>query len=426
MKNMLLKIGIIGGGSIFTPELIDLFARYSDALGEIEIRLMDIDEQRLKIVGGLCERIIRKSGKPILIKYVDDYKQAIQGADFILVQFRVGGEDARIEDDKLGMKYKIPFVETVSVCGFSAYLRTYYELEKIALLINEFAPDAWIMNFTNPAGMLAQTLYQLGCKKTVGVCNSSIFFRDYFAGVLNCSPDDVLMNWRGLNHLTVIDSIKFDGEEVFLKLVEMLESKASTISPFPVSLVKALGYIPNYYLQYNYLKEKVVEQLQSRPRTRAEEVKEVNARILESYKTIDHVPDELKQRGGYGYSRAVANLVKGVVTGDCKVHYAVIKNGSVLPELPFDSFVEVPVITQKNEIKAIQVDPLPETIRALLITMNQYERMLVTAARERSLKGLLNALLVHPLIGSYTLAEPLLQDVIKVNRNFLPQFSPLP
>jgi len=119
-------------------------------------------------------------------------------------------------------------------------------------------------------------------------------------------------------------------------------------------------------------------------------------------------------------------LVKGVVTGDCKIHYAVVKNGSVLPELPFDSFVEVPIITQKNEIKAIQVDPLPETIRALLITMNQYERMLFTAAQERSLKGLLNALLVHPLIGSYTLAEPLLQDVIKVNRNFLPQFSPLP
>jgi 6-phospho-beta-glucosidase len=152
----------------------------------------------------------------------------------------------------------------------------------------------------------------------------------------------------------------------------------------------------------------------------------VNARILESYKTIDHVPDELKQRGGYGYSRAVANLVKGIVTGDCKIHYAVVKNGSILLELPSDSFVEVPVMTQKNEIKAIQVDPLPETIRTLLITMNQYERMLFTAARDRSLKGLLNALLVHPLIGSYTLAEPLLQDVIKVNCNFLPRFSPLP
>lgn len=419
----ILKIGVIGGGSIFTPELVELFAQYSDVLGKVEIKLMDCNKQRLEIVGGLCERIVNNLNKPVSVCYADTYEEAVKGADFVLIQFRVGGEDARINDEKLGKKYKIPFVETVSVCGFAAFLRTYYEMEKIAKTVREHAPDAWVMNFANPAGVLTEALYKLGCKKIVGVCNSSTFLIDYLSEKIGASRGELFLNWRGLNHLTFTDIVQYKGINIFHELFDKMEDYSSSSNPFPAALIKNLGYFPNQYLQYYYLKEDMVEKLQAQDKVRSEIVKEVNAEILELYGKIDYVPENLRKRGGYGYSRSVVNLIRGMVTNDHSIHYAVVKNGSILPELPFDAFVEVPVLALANDIRAIQVEPLPEAARSLVITMKQYDTMIIEAAQKRSKKLLLNALMVHPLISSFCLAEPLLNDVLEENKEFIPEFK---
>lgn len=415
-----LRIGVIGGGSIFTPELVDLLGRQADVLGPIELRLMDIDRARLEVVSGLSERIVAQASSPIAIRTCDTYEQAITGADFVLVQFRVGREEARIADDRLGLKYRIPFVETVSVCGFSAFLRSYYEVERIAALVGRLAPDAWVMDFANPAGMLAEAFSKLGCPRVVGVCNSSIVYKDAFAAELGAPPDELFMNWRGLNHLTFVDVVQWQGRNRYPDLVATLARQPHPYMPFPPEFIEAAGFLPSYYLRYHYFEPAMVEQLQAQERTRAEEVKAVNAGILELYRTIDHVPDALRQRGGFGYSRAVVNLIRGLRTGNRAIHYVSVRNGSTLPELPADSFVEVPAITLDNDLRAVQVEPLPDLARSLIITMKHYETTLIEGARRRDRRLLLHALMIHPLIGSHTLAAPLLDDVLEQNRAFLP------
>ncbi len=416
-----LRIGVIGGGSIFVPELVELLGRYGDVLEPIELRLMDVNAERMAIVGGLCERIVLRARAPISISFHDAYEPAIDGADFVLVQFRVGGEDGRIGDDRLGLQYRIPFVETVTVCGFAAFLRSFYEIEKVAGLAASLAPDAWVMEFANPSGMLAEALWKLGRPRVVGVCNSSIVVRDGFAAALGGSPDELAMSWRGLNHLTVVDSVRWRGREVYPELVERLAQTPHHYLPFPPSFIREVGFIPSYYLRYHWFAREMVEELQARPMTRAEEVKRVNAGLLEQYRTADEVPDELRQRGGYGYSRAVADAIRGLVTGDRSIHYLSVPNRGSIPELPSDGFVEIPVEAVDGELRPQAVPPLPPVARELLVTMKAYETTLIEAARARDRRGLLQALLIHPLIGDAGIAEPLLADVLEHNRAFLPE-----
>ena len=162
--------------------------------------------------------------------------------------------------------------------------------------------------------------------------------------------------------------------------------------------------------------------MQASKQTRAEEVKIVNAQIFDLYKSkkLDTIPEILTKRGGYGYSRSVADLIKGIITNERSIHYAQIQNGSILPELPFDAFVEIPVIAMANEVRGIQVEPIPELAKGIVVTMKQYEQLLIKAAGNRSRSELFNAMLVNPLFGSQCLTGPVLTDVLYANRKFMP------
>jgi 6-phospho-beta-glucosidase len=411
-----LNIGVIGGGSIFTPELVELLAKYTDIIGPLKIKLMDIDKPRLTTVGELCRRIIQKKQKPVEVVYANDYKEAIEESDFVLIQFRVGCEDARISDDKIGMKHKIPFVETVTVCGLASFLRTYYQMEIIAELVQKYSPTAWVMNFSNPSGALSEALYRLGCKKVLGVCNGPTGYLEHLAEKLNADPKDMFFNWRGLNHLTFIDGIFCRNENVFQRFVDEMPEEGT----FSKALIKSLGYFPNSYVQYIYNKEITVKKLQAEKETRAEAVKKVNAEILALYERIDYLPENLKDRGGFGYSRSVADLIKSLITNDMAIHYPSIKNGSVFPELPEDAFIEVPAVAVMNDVHALQIEPLPGTAKALVYTMKQYERALFEAALNRDKNKLLNAMLINPLFGSEHLSRAVLGDVLEANAEYLP------
>ena len=215
-----IKFGVIGGGSIFSPELVDLIAKETANFGEVHIRFMDIDKKRQAVVGQLCERIVFQTNAPVFISYVDSYEEVIEGCDYLLIQFRVGGEDARIDDELLGKKYRIPFVETVSVCGIATFLRTYYEIEKIAAIIQEKAPHAWVLNFANPAELVAQALSACGVTKVIGVCNASTRLMGFLKEKIGFSEDDAcFMSWRGLNHLTIVDSFQLNGKEILPEIL---------------------------------------------------------------------------------------------------------------------------------------------------------------------------------------------------------------
>ena len=414
-----LVISVIGGGGVYPPELVDYLAQNSCILGDMEVRLMDIDDERLGIVGGLCERIVQKRKANINVSYCKTYKDAVTGADFVLIQFRVGGEDSRISDEKLGQKYGLPFVETVGICGFSTFLRTYCEVEKLVRIIVSNAPDAWVINFTNPAGMISEAINKLGIEKVVGVCNSSLTFLEYVKKKLGV--DNIFMNWRGLNHFTFVDKIMVNGENLFGKFVEFVDDN-DVPCPFSKELIQTLGFIPNYYLQYYFFQKEVSKKQQKLKKVRSEIVKEVNRELLELYRRIDYIPDGLKKRGGYGYSKVVVELIKGMVTGDHSIHYAVVKNEKTLLEIPDDGFVEVPIVTIKNGFRTIQVEPLPNSVRGIVMNMKTYEQMLINGLRSRKRELLLTALLIHPFIGDWKLANNILSDVLMENSRYMQGF----
>jgi 6-phospho-beta-glucosidase len=413
-------IAVIGGGGIFTPELVQYLCDNAGQMGKMEIRLMDIDEKRLEIVGGFCERLVEKQGSPVEISYAGTYEEAVSGADYVLLQFRVGGADSRIEDERLGKKYGIPFVETVSVCGFAAFLRTYYEMEKVAAAVLKLAPDAWVMNFSNPAGVLTEALSKLGMKKTVGICNASTSFIRYVKEILK--TDDIYINWRGLNHFTVTDVVKTGGVNVFPKILDSLPEDHYHM-PFDVEIIKNLGFIPNQYFKYYFFRDEIVEEQRQLVELRSETVKEINKELVELYRTAVTVPEELKKRGGYGYSHAVVDVIRSLECGGSDVHYIVIKNGGVLPGLPPDAFVEVPATVLNGEICAVPIEPLPEMIRGMMAGMKVYDQILIRGAMERSKRHLRNALLIHPLIGDWRMAGRILEDVLHKDARFLPEFK---
>lgn len=422
------NFGVIGGGSIFSPELVDLISNDLDCFGNVNIKFMDIDEERQSIVGGLCERIIQKkegtlTGK-ISLSYVKTYEEAIKGSDYILIQFRVGGEDARIQDELLGKKYKIPFVETVSVCGIATFLRTYTELEKIATLIKELAPNAWVLNFANPAGLVAEALSKLGVTNVIGVCNASTRLLQFLKPKLHMNDStQFYMNWRGLNHLTVVDRFQVEGKERMPEILSGLKDYETDRIPFPAEMCQRLGFLPNQYFQYYYLERDLIEKLQKTDVLRSQAVKKINADLLEEYKNIDEVPEGLKQRGGSGYSKTVVEVIISLQTGDRKVHYIVTQNNGAMRELPADGFVEVPCIVEKNAVHPIACEALPDTAAPLIATMKAYETKLIEAAIEKDVDKLYSCMMIHPLIGSHTLAKPLMKDILNVNKDYLPGWN---
>ena len=417
-----LKIGVIGGASTFTPELASLLAKHEGTLGPIEIRLMDIDADRLKIVGALSERLLAKESKQTRIVYAESVEEAVDGVDFVLLQLRQGGQDARIEDELLGRKYRIPFVETVSICGLGAFLRTYYEFERIAKIILVRAPNAWVMNFSNPSGQLTEALYRFGIEKVVGVCNGWIGMKDHIAQLSGIASDQFFMNWKGLNHLTFIDGIFHNGRNILPDILADVPDE-DTDFPSDLQLAKKLGAIPNSYLQYYYNRIPMVQKLLKQEKVRSHLVKEIDAELLEIYKTADSLPEEIKKRGGYRYSYAVVHILKSIYLDAGDVHYGVVKNGTCLPELPADAFVEVPILVRREALYPVQTGSLPAFARALAITMKSYEQMAIEAAAQRSRDLLFQAMMVHPIMNAYSIAQPLLEDCLKANAPYIPEFK---
>lgn len=419
---MAVNFSVIGGGSIFSPELIDLIARDIDVFGEVNIRFMDIDIERQKIVGGLCEKIIKKREVPIHIRYTDTYETTIEDCDYLLLQFRVGGEDARIKDELLGKKYKIPFVETVSVCGIATFLRSYYEVEKIAKIITQKAPNAWVLNFANPAELIAEALYRCGVKNVIGVCNASTRLLQFLRPKMGFGENDnFYMNWRGLNHLAVVDSFILNGKEILPDILNCLEDYESDRTPFPARMCKQLGYLPNQYFQYYYLERRIIEKEQNADQVRSEIVKEINAKLLREYQNVDYVPEDLSKRGGSGYSKTVIETIISLYKGDNKIHYLVTQNKGAIPELSYEAFVEVPCVVNKNRVLPIAAGKLPKTASPLICTMKDFETRLLEAAKERDKQKLYQSMIIHPLIKCDCIAQPLMEDIIKENRNYIPE-----
>jgi 6-phospho-beta-glucosidase len=420
------KVAVVGGGSTYTPELIEGLGNRASRLPIDELVLLDIDRERLAVVGGLAGRMLDRLGWPGRLVTTQTAEEAIEGADFILVQLRVGGQAARLVDETLPPRFNTIGQETTGAGGFAKALRTVPVVLALAeLTARRGAPGAWIVDFTNPVGIVTQALLDDG-HRAIGLCNVAIGLQRHLAKRLNVAPERVQLEHVGLNHLSWERRVCVDDVD---RLPELLARDAEGLADhvgIPVEIVRALGAIPSYYLRYYYLFDAVLKDQQADGRVRAEEVIDIERRLLDLYRdpALAEKPALLADRGGAFYSEAAAQLIASLHDGAGDVQIVDTRNGGALPDLPDEAVVEVPARIDRDGAHPLPLEPLAPEVRGLVQQAKAYEELAVGAARTGDRRIALQALLANPLVGRWEVAEPLLTALLDANRAHLPRFFP--
>ncbi|CCK29997.1 sugar hydrolase [Streptomyces davaonensis JCM 4913] len=418
-----MKLTVVGGGSTYTPELVDGFARLRDTLPVEELVLVDPAAERLELVGGLARRIFARQGHPGRVVTTGDLDRAVEGADAVLLQLRVGGQAARNEDETWPLECSCVGQETTGAGGLAKALRTVPVVLDIAERVRRANPHAWIIDFTNPVGIVTRALLQAG-HRAVGLCNVAIGFQRRFAGLLGVAPSEIHLDHVGLNHLTWETGVRLGGPEGENVLPKLLAEHAETIAEslrLPRPLLDRLGVVPSYYLRYFYAHDEVVRELRTKP-SRAAEVAEMEKELLRLYAdpALDEKPELLARRGGAYYSEAAVDLAAALLGGGGSTYQVVnTYNHGTLPFLPDDAVVEVQAAVGAQGAAPLPVPEVDPLYAGLMANVTAYEDLALEAALRGGRERVFRALLAHPLIGQHEYAEKLTDSLIAHNREHL-------
>jgi 6-phospho-beta-glucosidase len=419
-----MKVAVVGGGSTYSPELVQGFGSLGERLGVDELVLQDTDADRLDVVGGAAQRIAQAHGFRGKLTLTRDLDAALDGASAVLLQIRVGGQAARHTDETIPLRCGCVGQETTGAGGFAKALRTVPVVLDIADRVRRLsARDAWIVDFTNPVGIVTRALLDHG-HRAVGLCNVAIGFQRLFAGWLHVTPESVRLGHAGLNHLTWIRSVSVDGQDVLPDLLRTHGDEIAAHVELPRRIIDTLAAVPSYYLRYYYQHDLVVQELLE-SRSRAEDVMEVERELLQLYRDprLHDKPDLLMQRGGAYYSEAALNLLSALFGDSPDVQVIDVRNNGTIPELPADAVIEVPARVSGVGAEALPIPALPPHQAGLIAHTAAYESLAATAAVSGDHDVAFQALLTHPLIGQSGLAEQLLADLLVANRAYLPAFA---
>ncbi|WP_145138881.1 6-phospho-beta-glucosidase [Paenibacillus sp. Y412MC10] len=427
-----LKIAVIGGGSSYTPELVEGFILHHRELPVRELWLVDIEPglRKLNIVGSLAKRMVEKSGLPIEVHLTTDCRKAIEGADFVSTQMRVGMLDARGRDESIPLKYGVIGQETTGPGGMMKALRTIPVLLDICRDMEELAPNAWLLNFTNPAGMVTEAILKYSNVRSIGLCNAPIGLIKQTSAKYQVAPDRVYAEFVGLNHLHWVTRVDVEGED---KLDELLADTAGySASNVPArewnpEFLQSLRSLPSYYLKYFYMTDAMLEeQLESFHQgiNRAEVVKRVEEELFELYSDPDlkEKPKQLEQRGGAFYSEAAVNLMRSLYNGTNDIQTLNVANRGTLPFLPEDASIEVNCVVTKNGPLPLPVTRIPRMAVGLIQAVKTYEELAIDAAVTGDRGLAIQALAHHPLVPSVEVAIKMLDEMLEANKEYLPQF----
>jgi 6-phospho-beta-glucosidase len=414
-----LKLAVVGGGSTYTPELVDGFARLRDALPMAELVLIDPAADRLRLVGGLARRILARQGHPGLVWWTDDLDAGVDGADAVLLQLRVGGQRTRQADETWPLECGCVGQETTGAGGLAKALRTVPVVLGIAERVRRRNPDAWLVDFTNPVGIVTRALLTAG-HRAVGLCNVAIGFQRKFARLLGVTPQQVALDHVGLNHLTWERGVRVDDVEVLPTLLAEHGDALAADLRMDRALLDHLGVVPSYYLRYYYRHDEVVRELRTGP-SRAAEVAGIEQRLLEMYADpgLDTKPELLGRRGGAFYSEAAVALTSALLRDTGEAQVVNVFNGDTLPFLPRDAVIEVPATVGADGARPLPVRPLEPRYAGLVAHVAAYEQLALEAALRGGRERVFDALLAHPLIGQVEHAERLADALISHNREHL-------
>jgi 6-phospho-beta-glucosidase len=428
-----MKIAVIGGGSTYTPELIMGFLTRVKELPVSELWLMDIDEARLKIVGGFAQRMVAAHGSPFKIILSTNQRDSVKGASYVTTQLRVGQMPARREDEYLGLRHGLVGQETTGIGGMATALRTIPVILKLARDMAELAPGALLANFTNPSGLVTQAVSMYAPEVTaVGVCNVAIGVKMRVMESLEkklgqkIDPQRGELNTLGLNHLTWHRGFKLNGEELWPQVLQeyIEELKKEEEPEFPVELIETLRMIPNYYLNYFYNTQHKLEEQKKWPPSRAEEVLELEKDLLRDYAdpSLTEPPAELMERGGAYYSTAATQLLNSHYNNLGETHVVNVPHRGSVPGWPEEWVLEMPCKVDRAGVHPLPAEPLPETCFGLIAQVKSYEMLTAKAAVTGDRNLLFEAMLAHPLGPSVDQIKPVMEDLLTTHKKYLPLF----
>lgn len=432
-----LKIAVIGGGSSYTPEIIEGFLKRKDELPVSEIYLVDIKEgeEKLNIVGNLAKRMIKKAGLNIKLVLTLDRKEALENADFVTTQFRVGGLDARARDERFPLKYNVLGQETVGPGGLAKALRTIPVILDICKDMKELCPNAWLVNFTNPSGLVTEAVTKYTDIKCIGLCNVPIHMKMDVAAMLDVDSKDLFMEFIGLNHLVWGRKVWHKGNDVTRKVIENLKDGASltmkNISDlrWPPEFLDALGMVPCPYHRYYYMTDRLLQEEKESAETkgtRAEQVKEIEGKLFEIYKdeNLDVKPAELEKRGGAYYSEAAVSLISAIYNNKEDIHTVNVRNNGIISGIPNDTIIETNCIVDGKGATPLAITgELEGKVLGLIQCVKSYEILAVEAAVTGDKNKAIMALTNNPLIPSIDVAIKLVNELLEINKDYLPQFK---
>jgi 6-phospho-beta-glucosidase len=425
------KVAVFGGGSSYTPELINGFLERLESFPLTELWLVDISQERLDIVGKFAQRMVEAAGAPFKVVLTNNQREAIKGAQYVTTQLRVGGMNARKEDEYLGMRYGLIGQETTGVGGMAKALRTIPVILSIAHDMRELAPDAMLVNFTNPAGLVTEAIARYAPEvAAAGVCNVPI---GATMRILKSFPGDIApergeLKTLGLNHLSWHRGFTIDGEDVWPQVIEsyiqnLRDNPAE--ADWDVELIESLQMMPNYYLQYFYYTDKKMKEQEKWPPSRAEQVMAIEADLLRLYSEPDRSqpPADLMKRGGAYYSTVATQLLNAHYNDLGETHVVNVPHRGAIPGYPEDWVLEMPAKIRRSGIEPIPAEPLPLACFGLIAQVKSYELLTVEAAVHGNRDAAYQALLTHPLGPSADKVEVVLNDMLEINKAYLPQFN---
>ncbi|MCA9869866.1 MAG: 6-phospho-beta-glucosidase [Anaerolineales bacterium] len=444
-----MKVAVIGGGSSYTPELVKGFLDRVDTFPLTELWLVDIDPQRLDIVGGFARRMVEARGTPFTVHLTTDRRAGVAGAAYVTTQLRVGGMAARRGDEYLGRRHGLIGQETTGVGGMAKALRTIPVLLDLAADMRELAPGALLVNFTNPAGLVTEALTRYASDvPAVGVCNVPITAKMHILKLLSehasadgsaqntseaansawqgIAPERAELKTLGLNHLSWHRGFTVDGEDVWPLVIEgtLADLRASDHPEWDPALIETLQFLPNYYLSYFYYTAKKLAEQEKWPPSRAEQVMEVEADLLAQYAdpTLTEPPADLMKRGGAWYSTLATQLLNAHYNDLNETHVVNVPHRGAVAGWPDDWVLEMPCRISRAGAEPLATDPLPPACFGLLASVKAYELLTVEAAVHGDRKAAYEALLVHPLGPPADQVPVVLDDLLETNRRYLPQF----
>ncbi|KFK93069.1 MULTISPECIES: 6-phospho-beta-glucosidase [unclassified Serratia (in: enterobacteria)] len=432
-----LKIAIIGGGSSYTPELVEGLIQRIAELPVTELALVDVEPGREKvaIIAALTQRMLARNGlEQVKVSVHFELDEAIRGAKFVLTQLRVGQLPARAADERLGLKYRLIGQETTGIGGFAKALRTIPVMLNIARKVEQLAPNAWIINFTNPAGIVTEAVSRYTKAKIIGLCNVPISMHHMIANMLQAPYDQVQLQFAGLNHLVWVHKVLQNGQDVTGNVIDMLCNGATLTmnnikeEPWPPEFLRAVGAIPCPYHRYFYQTQQMLAEetaAATERGTRAEQVMQVEQALFELYADphLDSKPEQLSFRGGSFYSEVALELIRAIHNNLGTQLVVNTANRGAIGGLPDDAVIETNCVVDAQGAHPLTFGKLAESMHALTQQIKTYERLTIEAAVHGDRRSALLALVTNPLIANAQIAQPLLEEVLAVNQAYLPQFK---